>query len=115
MDERGRLMGRFLIVESRDLMEYKESDFALSLASQLKKSGNETTLFLIENGVLAARKGSEPSPRLTALSKEGVKVLAEDLSLKLRGVKERAEGVSESNMEALADLILTGADKVIWY
>ena len=108
-------MSKYLIVESRDLMEYKESDFALNLASQLKKSGNETTLFLIENGVLSARKGSEPSARLTTLSKEGVKVMAEDLSLKLRGVKERAEGIAESNMDVLADLILNGVDKVIWY
>lgn len=108
-------MPKFLIVESRDLMEYKESDFALNLASSLKKKGNDTTLYLIENGVLAARKGSEVASRLTTLSREGVQVLAEDLSLKMRGVKERTEGVSESNMDALADLILNGADKVIWY
>jgi len=108
-------MSKFLIVESRDLMEYKESDFALNLASQLKKKGHETTLYLIENGALAARKGSEAAAKLTAISKEGVKVLVEDLSLKLRGVKERAEGVSESTMDALADLILDGADKIIWY
>ena len=108
-------MPRYLIVGSRDLMEYKESDFALNLASSLKKKGNETTLFLLENGALAARKGSEVATRLTTLSKEGVKVLAEDLSLKLRGVKERAEGVAESNMDGLADLILNGVDKVIWY
>lgn len=108
-------MSTFLIVGSRDFMEYKESDFALNMASQLKKKGHDTTLFLIENGALAARKGSEVAARLTALSKEGVKVLAEDLSLKMRGVKERTEGVAESNMDALADLILNGADKVIWY
>ena len=108
-------MSKFLIVGSRDLMEYKESDFALNVASQLKKKGHETTLFLIENGALSARKGSEGAARLTALSKEGVNVLAEDLSLKMRGVKERAEGISESNMDALAELILNGADKVIWY
>ena len=108
-------MSRYLIVGSRDLMEYKESDFALNVASSLKKKGNEATLFLVENGVLAARKGSDVAAKLTALSKEGVKVLAEDLSLKMRGVKERAEGVSESNMDALAELVLNGADKVIWY
>ena len=108
-------MAKFLIVESRDLMEYRESDFVLNLASSLKKKGNETTLYLVENGVLAARKGSEDASKLTALSKEGVKVLAEDLSLNMRGVKDRAEGVSESTMDALADLVLDGADKVIWY
>ena len=107
-------MAKYLIVGSRDLMEYKESDFALNMASALKKKGHETTLFLIENGALSARKGSEVSAKLTALSKEGVNVLAEDLSLKMRGVKDRAEGVSESTMDILADLILTG-EKVIWY
>ena len=108
-------MSKFLIVESRDLMEYGESDFALNLARQLKKSGHESTLFLIENGALSARKGSAASTKLTALSKEGVKILAEDLSLKMRGVKEKSEGISESNMDTLAELILNGTDKVIWY
>ena len=108
-------MSKYLIIESRDLMEYAESGFVLNLASQLKKKGHEATLYLVENGALAARKGSDQAAKLTALSKEGVKVLVEDLSLKVRGVKERAEGVSESNMDALADLILNDADKVLWY
>ena len=108
-------MAKFLIVESRDLMEYRDGEFALELASGLKKKGHETTLFLVENATLAARKGSEASSKLTALSKEGVKVLAEDLSLQIRGVTEQAEGVSESNMDTLADLILNGSDQVIWY
>ena len=108
-------MGKFLIVENRDLMEYRDSEFALELASALKKKGHETTLFLLENASLASRKGSEMSSKLTALSKQGVNVLAEDLSLQIRGVAERAEGVSESNMETLAELILNGSDQVIWY
>ena len=108
-------MAKFLMVESRDLMEYRDGEFALELASALKKQGHETTLFLIENATLATRKGSEVASKLTALSKQGVNVLAEDLSLQVRGVSEHAEGVSESNMETLAELILNGSDQVIWY
>ena len=108
-------MAKFLIVESRDLMEYRDGEFALELASQLKKKGHDATLFLVENAALAARKGSEASSKLTALSREGVEVLAEDLSLQIRGVSDRVEGVSESNMETLAELILNGVDKVLWY
>ena len=108
-------MAKFLIVESRDLMEYRDGEFALGLAEQLKKKGHEATLFLVENATLAARKGSEAASKLTTLAKGGVKILAEDISLQVRGVTERAEGVSESNMETLAELVLNGSDQVIWY
>ncbi len=108
-------MAHYLLVNSRDLQEYAGSGYILKLAAALRKRGNDVTLYLVENGVLAARKGAVANGGLTDLSRQGVKILAEDLSLKTRGVQKLADGVAESTMDALADLVAGGADKVTWY
>jgi sulfur relay protein TusB/DsrH len=108
-------MARYLIVDSRDLQEYSSGRYIQSLAGKLKDKGNEVTLFLIENGVLAARKGNEVGKNLADLSKRGTKVMAEDVSCKARGISELGEGISNANIDQLADLIIEGSDKVIWY
>jgi len=108
-------MERYLIIESRDLTEYTSGRYIQKVAKTLTEQGNEVTLFLIENGVLAARTGSDIGKNLTALAGQGGNVLADDISCKARGVTRLAEGVVESNMDHLADLIVEGSDKVIWY
>jgi sulfur transfer complex TusBCD TusB component (DsrH family) len=72
-------------------------------------------LFLVENGVLAARKGAKAGETLNELSKQGTTVLAEDIALQSRGITQLSDGVSKSNMDHLADLIAAGTDKVFWY
>ncbi len=108
-------MARYLIVESRDLHEYTSGRYIQKVAGKLKDNGNDVTMFLIENGVLAARKGSEVGKNLSELAKRGTKVLAEDVSCNSRGVKQLADGISTSNIDQLADLIAEGCDKVLWY
>ena len=107
-------MKRYLLVDSRDLQEYSGSDFILQTATGLKQKGNEVTLYLIENGVLAARQGAVASKRLTDVSKAGVKVLAEDSSLLTRGVMTLAAGVEKATLDTLDDLVVD-FDQVIWY
>jgi hypothetical protein len=41
--------------------------------------------------------------------------MADDISCKARGIAQLAEGVSQANVDQLADLITEGSDKVIWY
>ena len=106
---------KYLLVTSRDLQEYSGSDFILQTATGLKKQGNEVTLYLIENGVLAARKGAAIAKHLSETAKSGVKVLAEDSSLQTCGVTELADGVTSATIDTLADLVLDGSDQVIWY
>ncbi|MFY9268805.1 MAG: DsrE family protein [Candidatus Manganitrophaceae bacterium] len=108
-------MPHYLIVDSRDLTEYTNGRYIQKVASKLKEEGNDVTLFLIENGVIAARKGSEIGKNLTTLSQGGTKVLVDDISCKARGVAQLAEGVAESTVDQLADLIAEGSDKVIWF
>jgi sulfur relay (sulfurtransferase) complex TusBCD TusD component (DsrE family) len=108
-------MAHYLIIESRDLQEYTSGRYILGLADGLRKKGNNVTLFLVENGVLAARKGGAMGTVLGDLTKSGSTVLAEDIALQSRGVTQLTEGVSKSNLDHLADLIAEGTDKVIWY
>lgn len=108
-------MARYLIVDSRDLTEYTNGRYIQKVAAKLKEDGNDVTLFLIENGVVAARKGGEIGNNLTDLSKRGAKVMVDDISCKARGVAQLADGVTQSNVDQLADLITEGSDKVIWY
>ncbi len=108
-------MARYLIVDSRDLNEYVSGGYIQKVAARLKEEGNEVTLFLIENGVISARKGAEIGKALTDLSKRGAKILADDISLKARGIERLADGISASGVDHLADLIVDGSDKVIWY
>ena len=107
-------MKRYLLVDSRDLQEYSGSDFILQTATGLKQQGHEVALYLIENGVLAARKGAAASKRLTEVAKAGVKVLAEDQALLTRGVMATADGVEKATLDTLADLVID-FDQVIWY
>ncbi len=108
-------MARYLIVDSRDLTEYTGGRFIQKTAEQLQASGNQVTLFLIENGVIAARQGSQMSANLTALSQQGATVLADDISCSARGVLRLADGVTQASVDRLADLIVEGSDKVLWY
>jgi len=108
-------MARYLIIESRDLQEYMRGDYILGLAEGLKKKGNDVTLFLVENGALAARKGAKAGETLGEISRQGITVLAEDIALQSRGITQLADGVAKSNMDHLADLIAQGTDKVVWY
>jgi sulfur relay protein TusB/DsrH len=108
-------MARYLIVDSRDLTEYTSGKYIQKVAGKLKEDGNEVTLFLIENGVIAARKGGEIGKNLTDLSKRGATILADDVSCKARGVAQLADGITQANVDQLADLITEGSDKVIWY
>ncbi|WDT72447.1 MAG: hypothetical protein MPW14_23845 [Candidatus Manganitrophus sp.] len=41
--------------------------------------------------------------------------MVDDISCKARGVAQLADGVTQSNVDQLADLITEGSDKVIWY
>ena len=106
---------RYLLVDSRDLQEYSGSDFILQTATGLTQQGNKVTLYLIENGVLAARQGASAAKRLTETAQSGVTILAEDSSLLTRGVSTLADGVTSATLDTLADLVLDGCDQVLWY
>ena len=108
-------MGRYLLIGSRDPFDSNDVQNLYDLASGLTRQGNEVTLFLVQNGVLPARPGSH-SAALTDLANAGVEVLADDFSLKERGIAADglAEGVRAAPLDVVVDQLADGR-KAIWH
>jgi predicted peroxiredoxin len=79
-------MTRYLFIESRDPFESRDAQFIVHTASALKQRGDDVTVFLVQNGVLAARKNARAS-HLPQLAEIGVNLLADDFSLRERGIR----------------------------
>lgn len=107
-------MAKYLLIESRDPQEAAAVNEYTDLARDLKGAGNDVTLFLVQNGVFAARKGFAGS-RVGDLS--GVTVLADDFSLRQRGIGngEVVSGVKVSGMGELVDRLVDADTKAMWH
>ena len=108
-------MAKYTLIASRDPFESKEATHYFDLAGDLAKQGNEVTLFLVQNGVLAARK-SAVSDTVTGLADQGVTVLADSFSLRERGIPgdRLADKVQPSELDVVVDHMAEGR-KVIWH
>jgi hypothetical protein len=106
-------MASYLLIESRDPFESNDVGYYYDLSKALVDAGNEVTLFLVQNAVLAARPSAR-SAALTALASSGVKVLADDFSLKERGVGRLAGGITQSPIDVVIDHLAAG-HKTIWH
>ena len=107
-------MSRYVFIESRDPFESRDTRFIEETAVEVKERGHEVTVFLVQNGVFAARNSAR---RLGRLTDAGVTVLADDLSLRERGIKpdELAPGIREAGIEALDDAIVQENTKALWH
>src|SRR5438132_1092433 len=106
-------MTEYLLIESRDPFESNDVSYYYDLARGLVEGGNQVTLFLAQNGVLAARPSAH-SAALSALAQGGVTVLADDFSLKERGIAKLAEGIAEASIEVVVDYLAAGY-KTLWH
>ena len=108
-------MAKYLLIESRDPFENNIVARQYDLAVNLVKEGNDVTLFLVQNGVLPARP-SDRSPLLTSAANAGVEVLADDFSLRERGIAATtlAEGVRSAPLSVVIDQLAEGR-KAIWH
>jgi len=106
----------YVFIESRDPFESRDSRFIVDTATALRDNDNEVIVFLVQNGVLAARRNAILS-HLSQLAKAGVTLLADDFSLKERGMvsTEISPAVRESNIEALVDILVRENTKAIWH
>lgn len=108
-------MAKYLLIESRDPFDSSDSEYFAELVQGIAKRGNDTTVFLVQNGVLPARKGSKFNTALADLVKNKVKVVADRFSLKERGIRRLAEGVDTADTDRLVDLLLEPGTKAIWH
>jgi sulfur relay (sulfurtransferase) complex TusBCD TusD component (DsrE family) len=108
-------MSKFLLIESRDPFESNDVSYYYDLASNLVANGHEVTLYLVQNGVLAARRSAQVA-NLSAVASAGVTVVADEFSLRERGITAArlARGVSEAPIDVVVDHLAEGA-RTLWH
>jgi sulfur relay (sulfurtransferase) complex TusBCD TusD component (DsrE family) len=106
-------MERCILIESRDPFESNDVHSYYELARSLAGAGHEVTLFLVQNGVLAARPSAQ-SAVISGLAQAGVRVLADDFSLQERGIAKLAEGITRSSIDVIVDNMEAG-HKTLWH
>lgn len=108
-------MSNYVLISSRDPFTCPATRELYELASSLRRSGHEVTLFLIENGVLAARASADSHGLRESLA-AGVHVLADDFALRERAIPIGAllGAVQPSGLERVIDALAAGA-KTIWH
>ena len=106
-------MAEYLLIESRDPFESNDVGYYYDLARGLVEAGNQVTVFLIQNAVLAARPSAQ-TPQLKALIGSGIKVLADDFALKERGIAKLLDGVQIAPIEIVVDHLEAG-HKTLWH
>jgi hypothetical protein len=79
------------------------------------RRGHQATLFLVQNGVLGARRGAGANAVLGNLAAQRVNVLADGFSLRERGIQNVVPEVKSSGMSELVDLILEPGVKAVWH
>lgn len=105
-------MKNYVFVETRDPFESSDVQQTWDLATRLAAKGSEVTMYLVQNGVLAARAGA----RTSTLDDPTITVLADDLSLAERGISADAlrEGVRVAGIDALTDLVMEDGRTPVW-
>jgi intracellular sulfur oxidation DsrE/DsrF family protein len=108
-------MSRYLFIESLDPFESNDVANYAELAAAVGREGNRVALFLVQNGVLAARRGAR-TDALRALAEHGIEVLADEFSLRERGIRpdRLAPGVRPAPLDVVLDRLADGC-KVLWH
>jgi hypothetical protein len=106
-------MAEYLLIESRDPFESNDVGYYYDLARGLVEAGNQVTLFLIQNAVLAVRKTAR-APKLQALVGSGLKVYADDFALKERGITALLDGVEIAPIDIVVNHMEAG-HKTLWH
>ena len=108
-------MADYILIESRDPFDHAGTGRFLALAEGLAKEGGEVALFLVQNAVLAARHGARAGT-LAALAANGVKVLADSLSLQERGISPNRliAGVTVAPLSTVIDQMAAGR-RALWH
>ena len=106
-------MASYTFISSRDPVDGDRS--VHDLAATLASSGNDVTLFMVENGSLLARPDAGADLR-QHLTTAGVTLLADQLALDQRGIVDEslAEDVEAAGIDVIIDHMAAG-HKVTWH
>ena len=113
--QKGGHLSNYVFIESKDPFDSADTNIS-ETAVALRKKGHTVTVFLVENGVLGARKQAAKS-QVPSIVESGVTVLADDFSLQKRGISmdECAAGLQAVTMIHLIDLIVQENTKAVWH
>lgn len=107
-------MSSLLMVLSKDPYTTETPDLVLDIGLNAKEKGNDVTLYLIEDGVTAARK-SEFGDKLQAANKKGLRIYADDKAVLSRSLTDKLiANVEIKEISALLDYIMN-YDRVVWF
>lgn len=106
----------YVFIESRDPFDSADTGFVADTATALRRRGRPVTVFLVQNGVLATRAAARGS-HVPRLAEAGVTVLADEFSLRERGIEttELGAGVHASPIDTLVDLLVQPGAKAVWH
>jgi sulfur relay (sulfurtransferase) complex TusBCD TusD component (DsrE family) len=109
-------MASYLLIETRDPFDSADTRHSYELARGLAEQNSPVTVFLAQNGVLAARRSSSAGPALAQLVARTT-VLADDFSLRERGIghDELADGVQPAGVDRLVELLMSEDCRGIWH
>lgn len=107
-------MKTLLMVLSKDPYTTETPDLVLDIGLDAKAKGNDVSLYLIEDGVTAARR-SEFGTKLEAAQKKGIKIYADDKAVLSRALTDKMiSSVQVKEIGTLLDFI-TNSDRVAWF
>lgn len=108
-------MAGYVFIAARDPWEGAESERVFELAESLARARDAVSIYLTENGVLAARARAGEQ-FLAPLISAGVRVYADPFALAERGIsRERmVDGVVVAPIERLVDLLAAGGP-ALWF
>jgi intracellular sulfur oxidation DsrE/DsrF family protein len=106
----------YVFIESRDPFDSADTGFVADTAAALRQRGRPVTVFLVQNGVLATRARARGS-HVQRMAEAGVTVLADDFSLRERGIEadELGGGVQPCAIDTLVDLLVRPGAKAVWH
>ena len=107
-------MAKYLLVQSRSPFESGDAQYVYTLVRELLDCGNEVTLYLVQNAVLAARRGAKDLG-LGAVA-QSIPVVADDFSLAERSISgdQLIPAVTVGSAGVVIDALVAG-DKVVWH
>lgn len=107
-------MTNLLLVLSKDPYTTETPDLVLDIGLNAKEKGNNVSLYLVEDGVTAARK-SEFGNKLSASQKKGIKIYADDKAVLSRALTNKIiGGVEIKEIGTLLDYVME-YDRVVWF
>lgn len=107
-------MSSYLLIETHDPYESAPAALCYDLAAGLAQAGNQVSIFLVQNGVFAARAGAK-SDLLARVAGAGVEVLADEFSLRERGIvaSRMVPRVRPAPLDVVIDRLTAGA-RTLW-